>query len=263
MLAALPFSGGATNPVHILFLLQIVIGAVILEPRWSLDWSRVNACLCMLLLTFAHVPLNCPPATAAEPFDLYLLGQPVLLCRWSAVLLVVFVVRLDRNRRESDRRWRRCASRPAEEDHIIRMGLLASGAAHELGTPLSSLSVILGDWGRICPRLRPTPISARDLADMQRELQRCKTIVSGILMSAGELRGEDPQVDQRAHVPRRIVAEWQIAHARRVALRETGFGEDAADRGSDPGAQQVIGNVIDNAVEVSPESVHVSPSARG
>src|SRR3546814_3829319 len=43
------------------------------------------------------------------------------------------------------------------------MGLLASGAAHELGTPLSSLSVILGDWRRM-------PAVAGD-TDMAQELE--------------------------------------------------------------------------------------------
>ena len=33
--------------------------------------------------------------------------------------------------------------------NVVRMGLLASGAAHELGTPLASVSVILSDWKRM------------------------------------------------------------------------------------------------------------------
>ena len=50
----------------------------------------------------------------------------------AAVLLVFFVVRLDRNRRESDMALEALRQQATEEDHIIRMGLLASGAAHEL-----------------------------------------------------------------------------------------------------------------------------------
>jgi two-component system sensor histidine kinase RegB len=45
--------------------------------------------------------------------------------------------------------------RASEEEHIVRMGLLATGAAHELGTPLATMSVILGDWQhmRRCARM--------------------------------------------------------------------------------------------------------------
>ncbi|MFD1958499.1 hypothetical protein ACFSHP_04095 [Novosphingobium panipatense] len=135
-------SGGATNPFTFLFLLQIVIGAIILEARWS--WFvALNACLCMALLTFRYVPLRLPDPYAQDPFRLYIYGS--LFCFvLAAVLLIVFVERLDRNRRDSDAQLAAYRHQAAEEDHIIRMGLLASGAAHELGTPLSSISVILG-----------------------------------------------------------------------------------------------------------------------
>src|SRR3546814_2341165 len=65
------------------------------------------------------------------------------------------------------------------------MGLLASGAAHELGTPLSTLSVLIGDWKKVPAVARDGEWQA-DLADMDAAVQRCKTIVGGILMSAGE-----------------------------------------------------------------------------
>src|SRR5205085_1783626 len=67
----------------------------------------------------------------------------------NAVLLVVFVTRINRNLRERDAHLAALRQHAAEQDHIVRMGLLASGAAHELGTPLASLSVILGDWRRM------------------------------------------------------------------------------------------------------------------
>ena len=73
-----------------------------------------------------------------------------------AALLVVFVTRINRNLRERDAQLADLRQHAAEEDHIVRMGLLASGAAHELGTPLASLSVILGDWRRM-PASPPIP----------------------------------------------------------------------------------------------------------
>lgn len=243
-------SGGATNPFTFLFLLQIVIGAIILDARWS--WIvAVNACLCMILLTFRYVPLQLPSAYADDPFHLYIYGS--LFCFvLAAVLLIVFVVRLDRNRRDSDAELAAFRQQAAEEDHIIRMGLLASGAAHELGTPLSSISVILGDWSRE-PLIAGDPDMAADLADVRRELARCKTIVSGILMSAGEVRGIDPAVTGVRAFIEDIAEEWQGRFAGELRL------VDRVDQDvtiiADTGLRQVIGNVIDNAVEVSPELV--------
>ncbi|PNU03635.1 histidine kinase [Novosphingobium guangzhouense] len=246
------YSGGATNPFTFLFLLQIVIGAIILEARWS--WLvALNACLCMALLTFRYVPLQLPDRFAGDHFHLYIYGS--LFCFvLAAVLLIVFVVRLDRNRRESDAQLAAYHQQAAEEDHIIRMGLLASGAAHELGTPLSSISVILGDWSHE-PTIMDDPDMAADLADVRRELERCKTIVSGILMSAGEVRGVDPAVTTVRGFIDDLAEEWRT----RIPgeLRVTDRMADDVEIIADPGLRQIVGNVIDNAIEVSPDLVLV------
>lgn len=244
------YSGGATNPFTFLFLLQIVIGAIILEARWS--WLvALNACLCMALLTFRYVPLRLPERYAGDHFHLYIQGS--LFCFvLAAVLLVFFIVRLDRNRRESDAQLAAYHQQAAEEDHIIRMGLLASGAAHELGTPLSSISVILGDWSRE-PAVVRDPDMAADLADVRRELERCKTIVSGILMSAGEVRGVDPAVTTVCAFIEDIVEEWRARIPGELRLLDR-VDEDVPII-ADPGLRQIIGNVIDNAIEVSPDLV--------
>ncbi|HUD27996.1 MAG TPA: ATP-binding protein [Novosphingobium sp.] len=243
-------SGGATNPFTFLFLLQIVIGAIILEARWS--WLvALNACLCMALLTFRYTPLRLPPPHSEDPFRLYIQGS--LFCFvLAAVLLIVFVVRLDRNRRDSDAQLATLRQQAAEEDHIIRMGLLASGAAHELGTPLSSISVILGDWSRE-PLIAGDPDMAADLADVRRELARCKTIVSGILMSAGEVRGIDPAATGVRAFIEDIAEEWRARIPGELRLVDR-VGEDVPII-ADPGLRQVIGNVVDNAAEVSPDLV--------
>lgn len=251
-------SGGATNPFTPLFLLQIVIGAVILEPRWS--WAiAVLASLAVVVLTFAYIPLELPARHLDNPFGLYLLGS--LFCFvLTAGLLVFFVVRLDRNRRESDEALAQLRRHATEEDHIIRMGLLASGAAHELGTPLSLISVVLGDWARM-PQLAENAEMAVDLHDMRTELERCKTIVSGILMSAGEMRGENPAVTTVRTLFREMVDEWQgRRHAELRFIDE--FGDDLAIV-ADPGLRQVIGNVIDNAQEVSPDLVEIEIARKG
>lgn len=251
-------SGGARNPFASLFLLQIVIGAILLDPRWS--WMiALAAALFMLFLTFHYQPLDLPLHGVGDVLPLYLAGG--LLCFFlMAILLMFFVVRLDRNRRESDAALAALRQQAAEEDHIVRMGLLASGAAHELGTPLSSLSVILGDWVRM-PEIAGNPDLAEDVQAVRSELQRCKSIVSGILMSAGEIRGEKPMVTTLHAFLDQIVGEWRCRMSGELRF-ENLLGMDMAIV-SDPALKQVIGNVIDNAVEISPSRVILSASRIG
>src|SRR3546814_16895625 len=105
----------------------------------------------------------------------------------------------------------------AEEDHIVRMGLLASGAAHELGTPLSTLSVILGDWHHE-PAFQSNPQLLEEIEDMQAEVKRCKTIVTGILLSAGEARGESPHVTTVGDFLDELTEDWRKTRADRKSV---------------------------------------------
>jgi len=136
------------------------------------------------------------------------------------------------------------------------MGLLATGAAHELGTPLSSLSVILGDWQHM-PRIAGDKDLAQDVADMQAEVARCKTIVSGILASAGEARGIASEFTTVRHFLDDLVADWRDSRLTGTLEYADRFGPDLAIV-SDTALRQVLSNVIDNATEVSPEWIGIT-----
>jgi two-component system sensor histidine kinase RegB len=241
-------SGGATNPFISLYLLQVTLGAVLLDA-WS-TWEIVAVtCLSFAGLTLLYRPLALPPQLAGELFTLHLYGMLVCFAL-DAALIVVFMTRIARNLRQRDSRLAALKQQAAEEDHIVRMGLLASGAAHELGTPLSSLSVILSDWRRM-PALTGDPDRLQEIDEMQAELQRCKSIVTGILLSAGEARGEAPEVTTVNNFLDELVEEWRVARAVKTLTYENKFGANLKVV-SDSALKHVIFNVLDNAFEASP-----------
>lgn len=252
-------SGGLANPFASLFLLQVVIGAILLTPRSS--WAIVAATLAALAaLRLNPTPLLLPERYAVDPLGLYLKGSLVCFVL-IAVLLVAFVTRISRNLRERDGALAAARQRAAEEDHIVRMGLLASGAAHELGTPLSTLSVLIGDW-KNAPAIARNAELQEDLADMDGAVQRCKAIVGGILMSAGEARGEAPQLTTMRAFLTAIVEASRAGRMPGTVEFNDLFGPDVAIV-SDPALRQVIGNVMDNAAEVSPDWIGVTASRDG
>ncbi len=247
----LSLSGGITNPFAALFLLHIVLGAVLLRPHYP--WTIVAATLIALgILSLDPTPLVLPPDLPVDPVNLYLFGGFVCFVL-IAVLLVVFIGQISRNLRSHDAALAAVRQRAAEEDHIVRMGLLASGAAHELGTPLSLLSVAIGDW-RAMPRLKSDAELQEELAEMDGAVRRCKAIVSGILMSAGEARGVAPEVTSVRRFLTDIVADYRASLLPGTLDFDDRFGADVTIV-SDPALRQVIGNVIDNAIEVSPGTV--------
>ena len=255
----LHFTGGLANPFAALFLLQVVIGAMVLRAAPS--WAMVAATLAALAtLATDSIPLALPPRLQDNEFGLYLQGSFVCF-GLIAVLLVAFVTRIARNLRDRDAALAAVRQRAAEEDHIVRMGLLASGAAHELGTPLATLSVLVNDL-RAMPELRSLADLDADLADMEVAVRRCKTIVSGILMSAGEARGEAPERTTMRTFLKGIADEWSEARGLATLDYHDRFGADIAIV-SDPALRQVIGNVIDNAVDVSPDWIGIEAAREG
>lgn len=247
----LHLSGGATNPFVFLFLLQVILGAVLLQPRSI--WAMVGiTTACFVGLTLWYRPLAAPldhEGGLASPYI-----QGLLICfALNAALLVTFVTRISRNLRARDARLADLRQRAAEEEHIVRMGLLASGAAHELGTPLATLSVILGDWRRM-PPFTSDPEMLQEIGEMQAQVARCKTIVGGILLSAGEARGEAPVETTVDTFLGELVAEWRSTRSATALAYTNRFGEDLPII-SDSALKQMICNVLDNALEASPHRV--------
>lgn len=243
-------SGGIANPFISLFLLQVILGALLLPTVYA--WLLMVMTLCgytaLMFMPVKEVALLSPPA-------LYSMGAWVSYALMAS-LSVWFLTRISRNLKKRDANYAALKQRLAEEEHVVRLGILASGAAHELGTPLSTLSVILNDWQD--PSIPVNEKQRReDIALMVTEIGRCKKIVSDILLSAGEVRGEGA-----ARVPLRIfmngiVDEWS-------RLRQPGHlsytyhpAEDIIIA-SDKIIERMLTSLLDNAFEASPDWIGMS-----
>lgn len=251
--------GGIANPFVFLFLLQVALATVLLQPpgNWVVAAATVAG---------VAVQIAVPSPTRIE-VDLY--GgldapyvQGLLICFvLIAALLVVFITRIGRILRERDARLAELRQRAAEEEHIVRMGLLASGAAHELGTPLSTLSVILGDWQHL-PSMSSEAEIFHDLQEMQIQVARCKSIVTNILLAAGETRGEAPvQTTLHAFLDE-LAEQWRaLSDPSDFRYRRRCDGNPWII--ADAGLRQMVFNLLDNALEASPQRVELTARARG
>ncbi|HEY4068350.1 MAG TPA: ATP-binding protein [Burkholderiaceae bacterium] len=253
------FSGGATNPFSFLYLLQVTLGAVLLQS--GSIWTMVAiTSACFAGLTIFFEPLALPPDRGVGLPWTYIQGT--LICfALNAGLIVIFITRISANLRARDARLADLRQRAAEEEHIVRMGLLASGAAHELGTPLATLSVILGDW-RHMPEFIANPELLQEVGEMQAQLQRCKSIVSGILLSAGEARGESSEKTTIGAFLRDLVDEWRATRPVVSFAYANRFGDDLP-MVSDSALKQMICNVLDNALEASPRWTRLDVTRAG
>lgn len=246
--AQLYFTGGINNPFVFLFLLQVILSAVLLRAEST--WLVVAiTTLCLAFLSIVNKPLVWPLNTTYKLADLYATGL-VICFVLNAALLVIFITRIGRNLRAGDAALASLRQRAAEEEHIVRMGLLASGAAHELGTPLATMSVVLGDWKRM-PQFSKDPAMLEEIEEIEGQLLRCKSIVSGILLSAGETRGESSSKTSLNEFFESLVEEWESSRPAQY-FEYTNSIDEEFTVAFDSTVKQMVFNVLDNALEVSP-----------
>ena len=250
-------SGGTSNPFAFLFLLQVILSAVLLDA-WS-TWLIVAITgVCLFGLSLFYYPLVLPPEHIDSMPGLYQDGM-IICFLVNAALLVFFLTRINGNLSSRDAQLADLRQHATEEEHIVKMGLLASGAAHELGTPLATLSVIVGDWRRMS-EFTKNPELLEEINEMQRQLQRCKSIVSSILLSAGEARGESSVKTTLNTFLRNLVEDFRVTRHLDTFLFENQIKQDVPVV-FDSALKQMMCNVLDNALEASPHWLSLTVSS--
>ena len=134
------FTGGLQNPFSFLFLAPVLISATALPTRLTIALG-VLAAACATVLAFFHLPL---PWDADEPL---VLPQIYLLGVWLSILLAIGVTSLYAFQVTEEARKLSDALAATElvltrEQHLTQIDGLAAAAAHELGTPLSTIFLI-------------------------------------------------------------------------------------------------------------------------
>ena len=96
-----------------------------------------------------------------------------------------------------------------------------------------------------------------ELEEAEAQLDRCKTIVSSILTSAGQTRGEGTVRTTVRTFFDDLIADWSRVGA---ARRLTYFNDFAPDQPmvSDLALRQVVFNLLDNALEASRRTITVT-----
>jgi two-component system sensor histidine kinase RegB len=244
------YSGGATNPFVTLFLLPLAFAAAALPARYA--WSMAAlATACYTWLLYWHVPLPQTHAGTAHDFTLHVAGM------WfgfvvSAVLIAGFAARMSATLRARDRLAAEMRERELREERVIALGTLAAGAAHELGTPLSTMAVLVKD-------LAPSQAVGEDrLAILRAQIARCKEILGSLSASAGQLRAEGGAALALDAWLGEIVHRWQVVRPG-VTVRTDLDGTRPAPRivGEQTLAQAVT-NLLNNAADASPDNVEIT-----
>jgi two-component system sensor histidine kinase RegB len=252
-LAVLLFlTGGLQNPFAFLFLGPVLMSATAMPPVYTLRLAGF-AMACATVLAFVHYPL---PWNAADPDPLELPALYIVGI-WFSLLLAIGSISVQSWQVTQEARQLSDALAATElvmarEQHLSQLDGLAAAAAHELGTPLSTISVISRELERA---IEPDSPHVDDVRLLREQAGRCRDILSKIT----ELSASGAPYDR---MPLSALIEEVATPHRHLGVAI----EVQRDAGSEPigtrnaGILYGLGNLLENAVDFANERVDIFAS---
>ena len=257
-LAALLFlTGGLGNPFTFLLVAPVTVSAATLPARNTV-FLGLLALASALGLIEVHLPL---PWTTAQAFALprlYKLGVLASIAS-GMIFLVLYAARLSKEARLMSTALAATEHVLAREQRLHALDGLAAAAAHELGTPLATISVVTKELERDAAGY---PGIREDVALLRSQAERCREILRKLTKSPSE---QDPHhvslpVTQLLHeaaapylmLPSRIV----ISATPTDGAMHGGLLEPIGERR--PGVIYGLGNLIENAADFAKSRVDVA-----
>ena len=167
----------------------------------------------------------------------------------SAALIAWFVVGMANTLRKRDQMLAEAREQALRDQQLVALGTLATGAAHELGTPLATMAVVT----RELERADVSESMKRKLHILRDQIGRCKQALSVISASAGEARAESGSLIQVDLFLRTVIDEWRSQRLEADVEMQLTNGPSSAHIVDEYTLHQSLINILNNAADVSPE----------
>jgi two-component system sensor histidine kinase RegB len=244
------YAGGSTNPFVSYYLVPLTIAAVTLPWVFSLILSGVAlACYTTLLVRF--YPLETFPLIAREDLQIYGMWLSFAL---SAGMITFFAAKMAEELRRQEQWHAQRREEGLRDQQLLAVATEAAGAAHELGTPLSTMSVLLKEMRQD----HHDPSLQEDLAVLQDQVKLCKETLQQLVRAA--------EANRRMAVVEREATAWldEALHRWHLMRPESTYRFQLLGDGPvptlapPPDLTQALLNLLNNAADACPVGLEVS-----
>jgi len=242
-------TGGYSNPLVWMYLLPLTVAAVALKREYAWLLAAI-AIACYSLLVFYYVPLSHLHMhdIAGKTLDIHLVGMWIGFVV-SAGIIAFFVSRIGHSLREYDQLMASIREKSLESERVLSLGTLAASAAHELGTPLSTMAIISKE---LAQDLTNQPEQLQQLEILRKQISRCKEIISSITRNAGQRRADAGEGLALREFLQTLIARWRDTRPATELIVSMCENTSNPLIFTDRTLIQALQNLLDNAADASP-----------
>jgi two-component system, sensor histidine kinase RegB len=249
-------TGGLQNPFSFLLLGPVLLSATALPPH-MIGILGGFAALCATVLAFYSYPLPWDPDEPLKLPSIYIMGV------WIATLLTLGFIAVHAWQLAEESRQLADALAATElvlarEQHLSQLDGLAAAAAHELGTPLSTITVIATELERA---IEPDSPYMDDISLLREQAQRCRAILAKLTELSSNVEPFD-RMPLSALIDEAVAPHRNFGVAINVSLAAQNDATEPVG-GRNPGILYGLGNLVENAVDFARERVDVAVTYSG
>ena len=245
-------TGGLSNPFSILFLAPVMISAVSLSGIRTLMLAILMS-ISATILAFSHLPIPWQEGQSLQLPVLYILGI------WISIILGagftwVYASRVAREAQLLSDALAATELVLVREQHLSQLDGLAAAAAHELGTPLATITLVIKELSAILPK---DGTIGEDMALLSQEAQRCRSILSKLKSLDNGTGGMLDSLSLTLLIEEVINPHKDFGVS--VNVTKNGEGREPSIQ-RNPGLLYGLGNLVENAIDFAETRVDIFAS---
>ena len=168
-------TGGITNPFSILLIVPAIVASTFLTLKSTINLS-ITTLVILILLTIYNLPLPHYGELHFHVPDTYLFSLPIAITI-TLTFLTYFGIRFGIESKKRTEALNKLELILAKEHELESIGLQAAAAAHSLGTPLATITVVARELEK---EIGKNPKYEKDIDLLLSQTKRCSLILKNL-----------------------------------------------------------------------------------
>ena len=255
LVALLYITGGLTNPFCILIIAPFIISATYLDLFRTIIIGIVSI-LSLSLLAFYYQPISSNifefSSSSFSSFQIFSIWLSLIV---SLAFIGIYCFRVANESRKVEKALNETQIALSDEEKISDMMSLTAAAVHELGTPLSTISVIIKE---IVNELDVGEKNYDDILLIQSQIKRCSEILNRLRQ--GDISNDNSPFINELDFPRlinEIVKDYELEEIKLNFEIDDYFKNSNFIISRKPEIVHSLSNIIENAYQYAKHSVTI------